>query len=70
MTDDRGFDLSCPRCGATPEVCSISLRLDLPDDEFQCSACDAEFGVAEVRLLVGRWSALLAWLDTIPNCRD
>jgi hypothetical protein len=62
----RGFPtLPCLWCGEEGTV-----RVDLADltgdDAFTCSACDAEFGVADVRARLDAWLPVLAWVEAAP----
>jgi transcription elongation factor Elf1 len=60
----RGFGaLTCPLCAA--EAC---VTLDLDDGAtFRCGDCDGTFTADEVRAVIDRWNAVLAWVDTIPH---
>jgi hypothetical protein len=61
----------CPMCGE--ETASVLLRLanlDESDCEFQCVECDAEFSADHVRILIAKWSKLLAWIDAAPSMED
>lgn len=60
----RGFgQLPCPCCGADSAV-----RVTLDElDVFACGECDEEFSPEDVRRFIGRWTAVLAWIDTAPE---
>lgn len=60
----RGFPgLPCPRCGAEGR---FLLRLDNLDN-LHCNDCDADLSVGgDIRPLLARWSAVLAWIDQAP----
>ncbi len=59
-----GFgNLPCIKCGE-----ETTIRLDLDDcDRMTCGECSAEFTLAEVQDVIGRWQPVLQWLGTAPQ---
>jgi hypothetical protein len=62
----RGFPgLPCLYCNDAG-----TIRVDLADltaeDAFHCTACDAEFGLADVRAKLAAWQPVLAWIELAP----
>lgn len=59
----RGFALRCPLCGAED---ALSVRLD-DVRKLACDQCGEDFAAEDLRALIGRWTVVLAWLDTAPG---
>ena len=61
--------LPCPRCGEASANIALNLwSLEDPDGEnFSCTECDADLSLTDIRNLVGKWSRLLSWIETVPT---
>jgi transcription elongation factor Elf1 len=58
----QGFDVTCPHCGE-----ERTIAIDADDvDCLRCKECETEFTRDDIRDIIGKWQALLAWLDTAP----
>lgn len=68
----RNLLLPCPRCGDGEANVAIALgSLEEADENlFRCMSCEEDFGVSEIRTLIRKWSAVLAWLDAVPQMED
>lgn len=59
----RGFAVRCLFCGQEE-----SIQIDAHDlDSLHCSSCDEGFTPNDVRAEIGKWTKLLAWLETAPE---
>ena len=62
-TPAKGFKLRCPFCGSADSI----IRLDLGNlEEFFCTENECEFTTADVREIIGSWSAVLNWIGQAP----
>lgn len=64
-----GVLLTCPMCGNAEACINVHLG-DLADaetDAFDCRECGETFGTREVRRFIERWTAVLAWLEQVPQ---
>jgi hypothetical protein len=64
----HGFPgLRCPFCGAE----DATIRVDLADTaQFVCSDNECEFTADDVREVMDRWAAVLAWVEAAPVVSD
>ena len=62
-----GIVLPCPMCGDVKARIALRLARLGDGDEIRCEECDAEFGLAEIRDLIEKWSKVIAWVDAIPQ---
>lgn len=59
----RGFPgVCCLKCGAPN---TVALDLDYLET-FRCLDCSEEWSAKDVRELVGKWSAILSWIEMAP----
>lgn len=58
----RGFAVACIRCGQQ----AMKVKLD-DTSAFECAECGEEFTTADVRDVLERWAAVLAWVESAPE---
>lgn len=63
----EGFTMPCIRCGDMTAGVALNLAALDGEDAVRCHECDGEFSLAEVRDVIGRWSKLLVWIDSVPT---
>jgi transcription elongation factor Elf1 len=67
MTTDTtaatGILLPCPCCGDA----EASISLNLADGTLKCNVCDADFDLDFVRLLISKWTRVVAWIGAMPK---
>jgi uncharacterized protein (DUF983 family) len=59
----RGFRVTCIRCG---EEETLYVELDNMT-RINCNDCGKGFTTDDVRDLIARWGAALAWLESAPE---
>lgn len=63
----RGFSsLPCPCCGDMDQRKTVFLTGPEDGSLFHCSACDSDFSPVDVQAMIGRWTGVLAWVNTMP----
>lgn len=64
------IQLPCPCCGEPYANLSLNLGALDGDGAVTCQECQSEFSLAHVRDLIGRWTAVLRWVDAAPTFSD
>ena len=59
----QGLTLPCPFCGEA----EASIALQLSDLSYTCGECSTDFTADDVRNLIHKWQAVLAWAETLPQ---
>jgi hypothetical protein len=58
-----GLTLPCLRCGDPAAAINLELA---SASRFWCAECQSAFSVADVREVIEKWTAVLAWLARMP----